>query len=106
MEPFLSGAAHDIVVRRTIVLPRLPSENSDRNEGAVSIMKHMCDQQCINACRTAVTEYESVRETESEEEGTHAKDCDTAVWVFRKRLDGGFSRDISRANPKFRVTVR
>jgi len=78
MEPFLSGAARDIV-RRTLGLPRLSNENSDRNEGPVSILQRMRDRQRINACRTTVTEYESDRETESEEEGAHAR---TATLLF------------------------
>ena len=78
MEPFLSGAARDIV-RRTLRLPRLPSENSDRNEGAVSILQRTHDRQRIDACRTTVTEYESDRDTESEEDGAHAR---TATLLF------------------------
>lgn len=88
IEPFLTGRARDIV-RRTLGVPHLPSGDNDMNDGATSILQRVHDRQRINACRATVTEHDSDRETESEEEGAHAR---TAKLLFgvagRSRMVG------------------
>ncbi|KAF8466527.1 hypothetical protein DFH94DRAFT_639281, partial [Russula ochroleuca] len=78
MEPFLRGTARNIV-RRILGVPPLPREKSDGNEGAVSILQRVRDRQRINACRAIVPDHESDRETESDDEDTHAR---TAKMLF------------------------
>ena len=75
MEPFLTGKLRDIV-RRTLGVPPLQTENGDGN-GAISILQRMRDAQRIKSCR--VLERESDRETQSEDEEAHAK---TAKLLF------------------------
>ena len=99
MEPFLRGAVRDIV-RRILGVPPLRSDNGGGNGGAVSILQRMRDGQRINACRATVTEHESDRETESEDEGTHAW---TAKFLFgvagRSQIEGsqGMSQERIRS---------
>ena len=78
MEPFLRGTARDIV-RRTLRVPPLPRENIDGNEGAESILQRARDRQRIDACRATVSDHESDRETESDDEDIHAR---TAKLLF------------------------
>lgn len=76
MEPFLRGKLRD-VVRRTLGVPPLQTENGDGNGGAISILQRMRDAQRIESCR--VLERESDRETQSEDEEAHAR---TAKLLF------------------------
>jgi len=78
MEPYLRGRVRD-VIRRALGIPPLTDGNSDKNKGAVSILERMRDKQRINACRVTAAEHESDRETESEDEDTHAR---TAKLLF------------------------
>jgi len=76
MEPFLRGKVRD-VVRRTLGIPPLQTENRDGNGGAISTLQRMRDAQRIKACR--VLERENDRETQSEDEEAHAR---TAKLLF------------------------
>ena len=76
MEPFLRGKARD-VVRHTLGISPLPTENDDGNGGAISILQRMRDAQRVNACRAI--EHESDLETQSEDEDAHAR---TAKLLF------------------------
>ena len=78
MEPYLRGTARD-ATRRALGIPPLPDGNSDKIKGAVSVLERMRDWQRINACRGIVDEHDSERETESEDEDTHAR---TAKLLF------------------------
>ena len=75
MEPFLTGKLRD-VVRRTLGVPSLQTEDGDGN-GAISILQRMRDARRIKSCR--VLERESDRETQSEDEEAHAR---TAKLLF------------------------
>jgi hypothetical protein len=78
MEPYLRGTARD-AARRALGIPPLRDGNSGKIKGAISILERMRDLQRINACRGIVAEHESGRETESEDEDTHAR---TAKLLF------------------------
>ena len=78
MEPYLRGIARD-ATRRALGLPPLPDGKNDTIKGAISILGRMHDRQRINACRGIVAEHDSERETESEDEDTHAR---TAKLLF------------------------
>jgi hypothetical protein len=76
MEPFLRGKVRD-VVRGTLGVPPLQTQNRDGNGGAISTLQRLRDAQRIKACR--VLERESDRETQSEDEEAHAR---TAKLLF------------------------
>jgi hypothetical protein len=78
MEPYLRGTARD-ATRRALGIPPLLYGNSDKIKGAISVLGRMRDWQRINACRGIVAEHDSERETESEDEDTHAR---TAKLLF------------------------
>jgi hypothetical protein len=78
MEPYLRGTARD-TTRRALGIPPLPNGNYDKIKGAISILERTRDWQRINACRGIVAEHESERDTESEDEDTHAR---TAKLLF------------------------
>ncbi|KAI0299686.1 hypothetical protein B0F90DRAFT_1727814 [Multifurca ochricompacta] len=76
VEPFLSGAARDII-RRALCLPPLPNKNSDGNERVTSMLQRMYDAQRIKACRAERSE--SDEETQGGDEDAHAR---TARMLF------------------------
>jgi hypothetical protein len=78
IEPYLRGIARD-ATRRALGIPPLPDGKNDKIKGAISVLGRMRDRQRINACRGIVAEYDSERETESEDEDTHAR---TAKLLF------------------------
>lgn len=78
MEPYLRGTARD-ATRRALGIPPLLDGNSAKIKGAISVLERMRDWQRINACRGIVAEHDSERETESEDEDTHAR---TAKLLF------------------------
>lgn len=78
MEPYLRGIARN-ATRHALGIPPLPDGKNDKIKGAISILGRMRDRQRINACRGIVAEHDSERETESEDEDTHAR---TAKLLF------------------------
>ncbi|KAH9954958.1 hypothetical protein BC827DRAFT_1272104 [Russula dissimulans] len=83
VEPLLSGTVRD-VVRRTLGVPALSTENRKENDGAVSILQRVMDAQRIRACLAVAVAHESDLETTSdnEDEGAHAR---TARLLFGVR---------------------
>jgi hypothetical protein len=76
MEPALRGTARD-VVRRTLGMPPLPTENGAENECTVSILQRVRDAQRLTPYRA--TEPGSGMDTESGDDDAHAK---TAEFLF------------------------
>ena len=104
MEPFLRGTARDIV-RRTLGVPPLPRENSDGNEGVVSILQRARDRQRINTCRAIVPDHESDRETESDDEDTHARTAKLLFGVGKGQMVSQERTQSSKSPPDRRLLV-
>ena len=106
MEPYLRGTARD-ATRRALGIPPLPDGNGDKIKGAISILERMRDWQRINARRCIVAEHDSERETESEDEDTHARTAELLFGIAaRSRMVG--SRETSHEwtpSPQYSVTA-